>query len=67
MKKKVAKKKTIKEALQIINLKVNSKDRAALTKRAKLYARGNLSALLREAALNYKPKSGKVQLWPIYK
>lgn len=64
-KKVAAKKKPAKAAkksgsqLKIVNLKVGSKDRAALNAMAKKYAKGNLSAWLRHAGLRYVPKKAE--------
>jgi hypothetical protein len=64
-KKVAAKKKPAKAAkksgsqLKIVNMKVGSKDRAALNAMAKKHAKGNLSAWLRHAGLKYVPKKGE--------
>lgn len=48
------------EKLIIMNIKLTSKDRAALLKRAKLHAKSNFSAWVRHAGLKYVPKKGEV-------
>lgn len=54
--KKLAKKsKPKKEKLPVINLKITSADRKAILANAKRYAKGNLSAWLRAAGLEYIP------------
>lgn len=45
--------------LKITNLKLASKDRKALKEKAKLFTKGNLSAWLRYAGLQYVPKKGE--------
>lgn len=50
--KKVASKK---EKLDVINLKITRADRKAIQAMAKRYAKGNLSAWLRAAGLEYIP------------
>ncbi len=44
---------------QIMNFKIDSKDRKALSVLAKKFAQGNLSAWLRHAGLRYQPKRGE--------
>ncbi len=70
MRKKKVKKKTAKPKkkptgrLKIVNLRMNDKDRAMLLKRAKQFAKGNLSAWVRHAGLKYVPKKDElIQLW----
>jgi len=53
--KSVKKSKPKKEKLQVINLKITSADRKAILAMAKRYAKGNLSAWLRAAGLEYIP------------
>lgn len=45
--------------LKIVNLKLGGKDRAALKAQAKKFTKGNLSAWLRYAGLQYVPKRGE--------
>lgn len=45
--------------LKITNLKLGGKDRKALKEKAKLFTKGNLSAWLRYAGLQYVPKKGE--------
>lgn len=62
-KKKVVKKKPkvkAKTRLSLVNFKASGKDRRMLVQLAAKYAKGNLSAYLRHAALNHRPSKGAV-------
>jgi hypothetical protein len=61
-KKKPAKKAAKKavSALSLLNLKVSKADRDALNAQAKKYAKGNLSAWLRFAGTQFKPKKSQL-------
>lgn len=48
-----------KQKLKIIPVKTNNPDRAALAKKAKDHAGGNVSAWLRHAGLKYIPQPGE--------
>lgn len=49
-----------KDALTLMNLKVNEEDRKTLDARAKKFAKGNLSAWLRHAGKYYVPKKSEL-------
>lgn len=49
--------KTKNEIRTIANTKVDAKERIIIEKNAKKYANGNLSLWIRQAAMNYKPRS----------
>lgn len=57
--KKKSKVKAANDALEVINLKVTSRDRKRLEQNAKRYADGNLSAWLRYVGMQYTPKKGE--------
>lgn len=48
-----------KPTLKMLNVKTNARDRKALLRLAKKHTQGSLSAWLRHASLNYKPKRGE--------
>lgn len=61
-KKKVLTKKKRKvyvSALKPIHIKLNDADRKAIVSRAKRWAKGQVSAFMRHAALAYTPKKGE--------
>ena len=53
-------KKAVTSGLSLLNLKVSKADRAALNAQAKKYAQGNLSAWLRFAGTQFKPKKSQL-------
>lgn len=44
---------------KLTNVRMNDLTRAVVTRKAELYAKGNLSAWLRHAGENYVPKEGE--------
>jgi hypothetical protein len=52
-----SKKKPVKSALQVVNIKLTPATRALLIKKAKRHTEGNLSEWLRLAGLAYIPKT----------